>query len=492
MINRFGKISILFLSLIVPSILFAQANFTPLEKGDYEIIEEKISFNPGVQVGGSYRSYSTSKRDGLSGDEEFSQIGQVIGIKIESKINTNIKVHALLQNKLSLVDNQEPGYSSEKAYEQKDSTTDDGMAVVFQEAYLEYNHNPRAILKLGRHEITLGDRKGLIYKGVNTAISQDCTMGTWCTYAGGARLGTHDALYWAQLDYPVFFNDIMIQDLWEGQRQQTSLNIELFRSIYLGEDTPLANYGGAASVESPYQVTESGEPVYFNVLKTEYEGVNINWSYYDLLFELNYISMHGERNYHTGSQIDAYTVTTLGSSQSLTGNLINLDFSYQFSDNWRFEYSFLSSTGNSVDTPDDKFWESNSTAYLEVQKGSFGDALFYLNGIENMGEGHSVSNLIYSSYRLSYRDSIRFFSMDFRYYNFKRKESVFNELGKRVSEIGSELDILLSWNLEKQLVFQSYVSLFRMGDAYAVNDYITPGENDKEAYQIGLNLEYNF
>jgi len=202
--------------------------------------------------------------------------------------------------------------------------------------------------------------------------------------------------------------------------------------------------------------------------------------------------MHGQRNYHTGSQNDSYTVTSLNSSQDLTGKLIYIDFSYQFADNWRFEYSFLSSTGNSVESPDDKFWESNSTAYLEIQKGSFGDALFYLNGIENMGEGHSVSNLIYSSYRLSYRDKAQFFSMDCNYYNFKRKESVFNESGNRVSEIGSELDILLSWNVEKQLVFQSYISLFRMGDAYAVNDNITPGDNDKEAYQIGLNLEYNF
>jgi hypothetical protein len=492
MINRSIRFLLLILPLLVPSVLFSQSNFTPLEKGDYEIVEEKILFNPGVQVGGFYRAYSTSKRDGLSGEEEFSQIAQEIGIKIESKINTNVKVHALLQNKLSLVDNQEPGYTSDKAYEQQDSTTDDGMAVVFKEAYLEYNHNPRAILKLGRHAINPADRKGLIYKGVNTGVSQDCSMGTWCTYAGGARLGTYDAIYWAQLDYPVFFNDIMIQDLWEGERQQSSLNIELFRLIYMGLDTPLAPYGGAAVVNSPYQARDNDELVYFDALKTEYEGFNINWNYHDLLFELSYIMLYGKRKYHVGSQSGSNTYRSLDSTQKLNGRLVNIDINYQFTDNWRFGYSFMSSSGNKVSSPNENFWEKNSAAYFEIQKGSFGDALFYLNGIENMGEGHSISNLIYRSYRFSYRDSAQDFVFDINYYHFKRAESVYNEFNNRVSEIGTELDLLLSFNLEKQLLFQSYVSLFRMGDAYAVNDSMTPGDNDKEAYQIGLNLEYNF
>lgn len=492
MIARSIRFFLIILSLLVPSIVFSQANFTPLEKGDYEIVEEKIIFNPGVQVGGFYRAYSTSKRDALGGEEEFSQISQEIGLKIESKINTNIKVHALLQNKLSMVDNQEPGYTSEKPYEQQDSTSDDGMAVVFKEAYLEYNHNPRAILKMGRHAVNPADRKGLIFKGISTGVSQDCSMGTWCTYAGGIRLGNYDAMYWAQLDYPVYFNDIMVQDLWEGERQQSSLHIELFRLIYLGLDTPMAAYGGAATIGSPYQATDNGEPVYFDAKKTEYEGLNINWNFHDLLLEMNYIMLFGKRKYHVGSQTDNYTHRSLGSTKTLHGRLINIDVSYQFTDNWRFEYSFLGSSGNKMDSPNDKFWEGNSTAYLEIQKGSFGDALFYLNGIENMGEGHSVSNLIYRSYRFSYRNSAQDFGFDFNYYHFKRAESIFNESNIRVSEIGTELDLLLSFNLEKQLIFQSYVSLFRMGDAYAVDDSATPGDNDNEAYQIGLNLEYNF
>ncbi len=475
----------------------AQTSYTPLEQDDYEIIDEKLRYNPGVQFHGYYRAYSVSRRRDIFGDEYSSHMNQIISLELQSKLNTNVSVYATLQNKLSLLENQESGYAHDNPYDETDSSSDSGMDATFEEAYLEYNHNPHAILKIGRHHINVGDRKGLTYEGTNTAISQSCRIGTWCTYIGGTRLGTDDALYWMQLDYPVYFNDIKIPDLWgdEKTRQQSSLNIELFRLQYGGLDTPLAKYGGPTSANSEYHQTDSsGDLIYYNNNKVEYAGVNILWNYYAFSLDFSYILMSGHRTYHTGSQASGQSTSEIN-LQGLSGSAVHLDLSHQLNDTWRIEGSYLITTGNDASATDD-FWEKESKAYFEIQKGNFGKALVYFAGIEGMGEGHSVSNLEYRSVTLSNRSDTGNFGMDFSYHVFKRVKSVFDNENNKVNNIGSEFDMLFTWQFEERLKFQSYLVLFQAGDAYATNDNLVPGANegddDTDAFYLGLNIHYIF
>ncbi len=479
------------------SVGFAQSYFTPLEKGDYEIVDEKTGYNPGIQASGYYRAFSLSRRKDLMGDEYSSHMNQILSLKLQSKLNTNIAVHARIQNRLSLLKNGERGYVSDNPYDEMDSTGDNGMDAEFKEAYLEYNHNPHAILKIGRHEINVGDRKGLIYRGTDTAISQSCRMGTWCTYIGGARLGTHDALYWVQLDYPVFFNDVMIPDPWseKKERQQSSLRIELFRVRYGGKDTPLAIYGGPTSVGSQYHKKDGDDsPVYYNNEEVEYEGVTVLWNYHDFLLDFSYVLFGGDRVYHTGSQEDGNETKEIG-KQDIGGNVFYVDFSYRFHERWRFEGVVLGSSGNETESGKN-FWKSDSTAYLEVQKGHFGKSLVYFDGIDRMGEGHSVGNLQFRSLGVAYRSLDKSFGFDISYSDYERTKAVLDHEGNEVRDIGSELDLLSTWWLEERLKFQCYLAVFRPGEAYSPNDNLTPGssdgDEDNDVFYLGLNLIYDF
>ncbi len=498
-------ISVIVLCLVCCFIepLSAQSNFTPLQRGDFKIKEEPVFFNPGAQIEGSYQLYSVSRRKGILFGDPFQDIlQQDISLKIQSRINTNLFLHATLGNQSSVINEQESAFETTDANEKGDSSADQGLVVEFKEAYLEYRHNPNASLKLGKHFIHVGDRMGLIYRGTVIAMSQECRIGTWCYYVGLARLGNGDdhGLFWVQLDYPIYQSGVSIPDPWseKGIRQQHSFNVEIFRAMHRANDIPLAEYGGWTGKNSLYHDTTDdtvlGQRVYFDNDGIEYWGANVAWNFSAFHFHLSGVILAGSREYHVGTQSDG-GISSI-TEKNTSGNAYYLNAGFNFQKEWSTSYSYFMSSGNETEHDGTKIWTKNSTAFFEIQKGTWGEALIYFNGGAGIGDGHSATNLRYSALNFSFRSDRKDIEVDFDIYSFARTNPVFvNQVGdseKKDDRIGEELDISLRWYLEERLTIDSFVSVFSPGAAYSVNDNSRP-EEDPSVFSLGgVGIGYRF
>lgn len=491
-----------FVGISITASLHAQQSFIPLKQGEYEIKEESEFFNPGAQINGSYKAFYASQREGtIIGKNQSGKLLQDIELKFTSKLNTNMAVHAHLGNKSNFIPEQEDSYNTDYPDEQGDAS-DDGMTVVFREAYLEYNHNPNARLMIGKQSIDPGDGIGMIYQGRATAISQQCRIGTWCYYVGGARIGEggNAALYWAQLDYPVYESGVLIADPWvsKGIRQEASLNVELLSVRYEGLGIPASNMGMWTGEHSRYhaKTTNSSSEtdyVYFDNNEVSYMGFNLGWNYHEYLLKFTWLSMNGKRKYYVGADNAGQEKLD---TKRVFGTAFYLDMDYQFSKNIRIGISGLSASGDEADEDGESFWESDSTAYMEVQKGDFGDALIYFNGKHGVGEGHSISNLNFYSFDFSYRTDKNDLYAQAAFYFFNKNQAVFyNEIGeeeKKSTKIGQELDIRVVWRIEDKVDVGAFIALFQPDNAYSPEDNVRPDGSYDEFSVIGLDLSYEF
>jgi hypothetical protein len=480
----------------------AQQHYTTLKSGDYKVVEEDTRYLPGAQISGSYRAYFDSRREGiLVGEETESKIQQDFELRFESRINTNISLHVAIENNSSSITEQETPYETKDLGEKGDSSGDGGLSLVFGEAYLEYNHNPNASLRMGRQPINIADRKGLIYEGTATAIRQSCRIGTWCYDLGGARIGPSGdyAVFWMQLDYPVFESGVLIKDPWgfKTTRQQKSLNVELFRVAHGAKDIPLADYGGWTGNNSIYHDTSddtaTGKRVFFDNDEVEYIGFNLKWNHYNFSLDWTWSNYAGSRVYHTGTQ-DAGFVEI--GDRSVSGSAFYLDLSYLINENWRCNFTSFLATGDKLESDGEKIWQRDSTAYFEIKKGDFGDAIVYFNGRDNIGDGHSVSNLTYNSIGADYLSIQRDMGFSAHLYLFTHTNPVFINTAGADPEtdvnIGNELDASIYWYLEEKLKFSLSAGMFQVGKAYARNDSLRPTENQGDFTVFSADVVYRF
>ena len=482
--------------------VLAQQNFTPLKPGDYKVVQEDNRYLPGAKISGQYRAYYDSHRSGfLVGKDSDGKIQQDIFLDFQSKINTNVSLNVRIENKSSFSTEQETSFETKDINEKGDSTGDEGLELVFGKAYLEYNHNPNARLRIGTQELNIADGRGLIYQGTATAISQDCRVGTWCYGIGGARIGKSggQAVFWAQLDYPIYESGVLIKDPWgkELPRQEISFNIEIFRVNYRGKDIPLAEYGGWTGENSIYHDTTddsaSGQRVYFDNDGIEYIGFNIRWNFHQFILDLTWSNLTGSRVYHTGTQDGDFA--EIG-DQTVSGNAYYLEMKYLFSEKWRGRFHSLLATGNGDQAAGEEIWQKKSSAYFEIKKGNFGDAIVYFNGEDNIGDGHSVSNLTFYALGADYLLYEGDVHINTTYYMFKHTNPVLiNQVGSNPVEktvIGNELDLVIVWALEDRLDLSLFIGYFQPGEAYATNDNLPILEDQDEFTILGLELIYRF
>lgn len=453
--------------------LFAQQQqYTLLKQGDYEIVEENISFAPNAQIHGYYLLKGNMYRqDFFSGITLNTNLIQDFELRVQSKVNSNLSLNIALGNASANIADQGGSYGSNDDLENEPTSVDEGgLNVVFNEAFVEYNHNPNARLLVGLQSFTVGDSDGLVYKGTNTAITQGCGLGTWCYNIGGAKLGDNAqfGLLWGQLTYPVYESGNMITDQWhdQGTRSDISFSVELMQAKFDGHGVPLAEYGGWTGEGSSYQETDNSSDVYFNTNKTEYLGLITKLYYHNWDFNLTRIGISGSRMYYADS-------VNLG-TRAISGYANYLNVGYKFTDELKLSGRLFMASGNSSSAVDTDEWDDNSSAYYEVRKGSYGDALIYFNNDYGTGLGHSVSNLTYSHLNLSYRPSKKL-SMDVGLYTFSRTEPVYvqftgDSTARAVSDIGMELDYTVNWQMERNLKLSAQVALFSAGDAYVDND----------------------
>jgi hypothetical protein len=483
-----------------PKPLAAQQHYVPLKQGDYRIVHEDISFHPGAKISGYYSATGYFRRDDyLIGSDYDSEILQDVNLRFVSKINTHLSLQASIGNAAASVKRQETGYVTDDDQEKGSGGDDSGLQVLFREMFLEYNHNPNAQLRIGKQDIRIGDRRGLIYQGPSTAIGQGCRIGTWCYYVGGARIGEEggSGLFWAQLDYPVYESGVLLPDLWtsSGNRQQIAFNIEIFRIMYRGKDIPLAEYGGWTGRGSVYHTkTAAGQPIYFHNDGVEYIGLDLRWRYHDFWLDLIWSHLSGSREYVTAAS-DQTPGETISDTR-LSGNAYHLDLTYRLRQDWKTGFRIFSASGTEAKDDGKALWEKDTTTYYEVRKGTYGEALIYFNGVNGVGDGHSVANLTYYAVNASYRSPRQNLGFDMAIFSFFRTEPVFihqpGETPAKSRDIGLEVDFSAFWKLEQNLTFQTDVALFVANDAYTPNDNLRPDDRMDGFSQFGVGLRYDF
>ncbi|MDX2470563.1 MAG: hypothetical protein QNL04_08300 [SAR324 cluster bacterium] len=494
--NKFYLIAIgLVLAVTFSTPLFAQSNFNTLQEGEYELVSEETVIPTNLTLHGSYEASFLTEKTGFTGGRiGRGTTNQEMIFHFRSTFNEHVSINAHVSNLKTDLSTQRYGYGSERADEWGDSRDSDGMNLYFKESYLEYNHNPNAVLKIGRHKASLGDEQGLIYEGYGNGITQKCRVGTWCYYAGAMQLGDkeNDTLYWGELTYPVYQTGVIINDPWEGKRQKESLDIEFIRAIYNGSKIPMNNKGTWAAAGSGNQATtDAGDAVFFDNQTVEYIAMNIKWNWDKLQSKFYFASLGGHRDFYSqDATTSEYTYLT---NRGQGGGMGQVSFDYTYEPEWKVRYQKFLSSGTEQASSDEKYWERDSTGYQEIQKGYFGDALFYLNGIQKSGDGHSAQNLIYNRIGLSYVDVLGDYAFDMDIYEFKHNKAVFVDNGSKKSSIGQEVDIVFRWSLEEHLILKAYSAFFRGKGAYSESDSVVATTAVQEDYsRWGLHLMYKF
>jgi len=479
-----------------PALAEAQMAFTPLQEGEFEQKDDLKDPPANLTLHGFYEAGYFLPRESYWGNSLAPATSrQEMLLAIRSTFNENLSLNAHISNQKTLLNDQRLGYMSERESEWGTSREADGMTLHFKEAYLEYNHNPNAVLKLGYQAANPADGMGLVYQGIGSGITQRCRMGTWCYYIGALKLDTpeNNTLFWGQLDYPIFETGVTTQDPWMGKRQVSSLNVEVFRVFYNGNHIPLSRYEGwVAPYSDAHLQNENGKYISFDQRKTEYVGFNLKWNYYAFQLHQNLITLHSTRNFYA---VDANSDDRNFYPKRIKGGILRRsDIFTHLGEGWRWRLERLDSPGTDHDTPaEEEWWKEDSKGYSEVQKGFFGDALIYLNGLDLSGDGHSVNNLEYWRSGFDYATDRNDFRAKLDWYQFNYNKSVFNDQNRRISKVGHEYDLVLSWNLEKPLVIEAWGAYFVPDGGYAPTDFAAPRLSEQNSFsRWGAHLKYSF
>ncbi len=474
--------------------VFAQSNFTPLSAEDVEEREDTLMFSAGMKISADYRLQVRHMNSGtLPPVEEGKHDLGKLSFEHELRIGLRSIFHRNLSVNAELEIQQGPWQDANLRSGNSLQHVPDSQAAQLRarQAFLEYNSNPRNILRAGKHAFNLGERRGKVFSGILTGFSQECTIGTWCYQLGAAKIGRSSAdwLYYGSLEYPVFHN--------QNEDGSTShlLEIEIFRILYTERDIPLGKSNGPVfenSADTQKAKDGSGNPWYYDAIEQDYFGILVNWerSSLDLKFDLT--GNQGKRRYHSSGN-------SRQPRHSIAGVVSELELSYRL-DNQQFGLQGLVASGDEEkNDPENRGTNFLRTlnGYHEIVPGTYRGTNFYFNGgglglTSGTGLGHSVNNttmyggwyyLNLEEYSLMYRGGL---------FQLTRTKPTLNESGKKVRNIGVEWDNTLYWKWNKNLHTEFELNFFKAGDAFNYNDNQTPlEENDPVVHLVGR-IFYSF
>lgn len=512
----------------------AQSHFTPLKPEDVKESESVLKFIPGIAVSGDYDFHAIDTNSGTFTDEE-SEENQGLQFQHDLRLDFRSVVHRNASLNLEIA-TQASGFNNADLRDpnstQAGSSVDSQAIGLFaRQAYLEYNSNPNNILRFGKQELNIGDRRGKVFSGVLSGIAQTCTMGTWCYDLGALKMGEHPAdwLYVGALKYPV----IESGNLEEGTNH--NLDVEVFRIFYTERDIPLGKSNistqrnledwdavgttftsgsdaqKAAERQSIRQaVDRQGRPLYYDAIQQEYFGLRLDWEISGFLLNFDLTGNQGQRRYHLNTGRNSKPKPDLGSAndqfksqnrvkQNIAGVASELEMRYRM-ENHQFLFRWMTATGDRE--REDKANEGNNflrplNGYTEIIPGSYQGTRLYFNGpstdiSSGTGLGHSVNNT--TLYGGLYRyETIDFpANLEIGLFSLGRNQSVLNEKGDRVQDIGIEWDNRFVWNFEKHLSVQAEANFFQPKDAYSYNDNSVPLEENELITQFVGRVLYSF
>ena len=498
--------------LVATAKLSAQIN--PIElvgPNDVEIYRETNIYVPDVRVKGDFSALHWQNRGESFQSDKSSQNILLYRFRFDSIVQKNVRLRFSLTNrKQASGTNNNPyvNYSSEQDDKENfPSENSSDYAVFIDEVYLNYHHNPLANLKIGLQELAVGDRVGIIYRGRQLAVTQECPIGTWCYRIGISQNGNYrnDGFRFFSLSYPVILSGEERKDFWGNSQYDHKLTFEAYNVLYDQYRAPLALYGGTARWPkfgtnpnySPYQRTDELNNPVFRDMHFQYWGFNLDWQLANFFSNLKYVQLSGKSQYYSSPALATEPQYSVMKKLGNWGSALDLELGYTIAEKHRLALQYFATTGNkeakdATQSTPAYARTSQETAFYEVNKGTYGDANVYFSGYQGTGQGHTISNLTYVKLAYDYASSKEGWSWDNRLYWFQRVEPVYNEAGKSQKDIGLEFDSNIYFPTTDNFKIGVLLSYFRPGGAYSSNDNLKPLQTNKGFGWVGLRADYNF
>ena len=499
------------------SIVTAQTNFIPLERGDAVEREERLMFSPGVQLSGDYRlrtswisgSQLPESRAGALSASDFAY-DQDIRFTLRSNVHRTISIN------LELSTEQDALYLSDLRASRSDriwNPESQQVNVVARQAFLELNSHPRSQTRIGKQKINIGDRRGKVFTGIVSGFSQLCTVGTWCYEIGAAKLSKQlsDWMFYLSLDYS-FWND--------RDTQGNALDVfraEIFRIKYTEHDIPLGrnnvplqklssstltNLKDTSFIESgttcknevlDYMVNSACKPIYFYSTGHEFWGLR-------LVYETPSVQIYGDMIGSSGTRrhyvYDNSSTVTYSKNDGIAGEL---ELKYISGDHQYGLIAMMARGDKEIQDPNKEGlnYLRNLSGYFEIMPGTYRGTQLYFNGgstdlNSGTGLGHSINNtsLIGLRYSYSVLDSQLVYHGGL--YQLKRMQEVFNSLNESTKDIGMELNNTFRFPIAIHAVMELDVNAFNPGNAFSFDDHDVPGSVTNMFYQVAARLFYSF
>lgn len=484
-----------------------QANFKPLERGEYTEVEERVMVARGLEVGADY---AARVRHNNQDDLPPLLSGTEAGHDLRLRLNT--VMHRDAEIRLTLQLGQEPftGTNLREASEETGQLNDSLSTAIFaREAYLRYNFNPGSGLVLGKQELSLGDRRGKVFHALVPGFTFDCKAGTWCVPMGVARVGPQnaDAITHFALTYNAW-NEPYAGDL------RDRLRVEVFRVLYNENNVPLGRNFGPTVFDAedpvavlPSQVVDPGanEPIYYDADGQNFYGFRVQYAGGPLFVDFDVTGYRGVRRYHlydgdgrATTPGDLSATGTEFAEQSVRGTAVETQLGWRWA-RGRFGLRAMSATGDEYTDPTaPSAYLRDLSGYYEVTPGSYAGTRLWFNGSDadvslGGGLGHSINNTQLIGLFVDYADPEKQgLGYSGGVYSLTLNNPIPDSQGELQDRIGVEVDNMLTWYAHKAIRIELELNGIVAQGAFRVSDTDVPNAVQDNFYQFIGRFVYSF
>lgn len=479
-----------------------QVNFKPLEKGQFTEMEEKLIVLRGLEVSADYAFQTRlNNNDTLDADAKGTDTLQQLRLNLKTLFHRDVAIHLNLElGTTNFADNNLREAPDDDRIGLADSQP---TAILAREAYLRYKFNPKSAILMGKHEISIGDRRGKIFNAITPGITFDCRIGTWCMPFGMAKTGqvAGDTLYHIGFRYTAW--------KYEKNNAINTLEVEVFRIRYAEKNIPLGKNLGPAKFnpdDPTNSITVDGEadpsqyledttaaaPIYYDIQGQDIFGISVLWRSGPYFLNFDFIGNKGLRKYHT-FQDSNFTIN------SVKGNALELELGMRMPD-FHVGLRVLNGSGDGfvAGAGTQPSFNRDLGGYFEITPGTYRGTRLYFNGAsskldQGAGLGHSINNTrMFGLFIDVNKDSKKAFEYSFGFYKLTLNEPIPDSSGTFQDDIGFEIDNLIIWNLHKALKVHFEFNAILAGGAFSVNDYTRPDPLQDNFIQGIFRVVYSF
>ncbi|MFI5400702.1 MAG: hypothetical protein ACHQZQ_06600 [SAR324 cluster bacterium] len=518
-----------------------QPNFKPLERGDLTETEQKLLVIRGIETGGDYAMLLRENQDkGLQFLDRDTTMNQDFRLRLNTTFNEDVAMYLTVQTATTSLDPTNlRGQPVENVGHEANGLN---LQLIAREAYLKYRFNPNSAIDIGQFDRELGDKRGKVYHAIASGVGFNCRVGTWCMPFGAIKVGPGGAdwIYDWALRYNAYDEPAA-----NGRRY---FSTEIFRIIYTENNIPLGNNLGPASYDrsnpecaTRAQLTDdfggsagsgcqAGNPLFYDATSFNYFGLRLDWQPSTFFLSFDATSGQGSRTYHlfrdpsngffgstAASGFSSGPIGTNGAqgplnpSYSINGYAAELETGWRWAPEKRGQFGLrlMSASGDpnrsTVDPATGRYRSPNGAAYsrglngyYEITPGTYQGTRLYFNGADTQvdlggGLGHSVNNKQVWGFYLNWADpegaKVGYMG---GLYQISLANRVLNTAGKKVDNVGVELDNMLVWYIQKRLSVQFEANLLSSGGAMSIDDNTPPLASLQLFVQALARVVYSF